>query len=113
MNTTATTILKQIPSAVKMSLGYHAPRTIPGGVSFAARILPFNKDGKRSDKPRNMVVDITLNGMDYYDIEVWYLKSLNKVVHYEITNVTADQLGWILLALDYDGATILNPRFQR
>lgn len=113
MSTTATTILRQIPSAVKMSLGFHAPRTIPGGVSFAARILPFNKDGKRSGKPRNMQVDITLNGLDYYDIKVWYLYQLEMVIHYEITNVTADQLGWILLALDYDGATILNPRFQR
>lgn len=83
-----------------------------GGLAFVARILPFNKSGKRAQAARKMMVTIVLNAMDEYEVEVFYYdKDGNKVVHYE-NNRQGPDLERFAVALDYDGDTVLNPRYM-
>ena len=112
----AKTIHSQIERGVLMSLGAHNFRFGEDNLVFDARILPFTKEGKRAGQPRIMAVQVKLNGLDYYDIAVKYYSRPRKgvgelVTHYETTNVDVSQLSRLLLALDYDGAAVLNPRY--
>jgi hypothetical protein len=98
-----------------MSLGAHNLASVLNegeieGLTFRARILPFRKDGTRSEKPRIMQVIITHNALDYYDARVIYTSAREILTHYETSNIDAEQLPRIMLALDYDGATALNPQ---
>jgi len=114
----AATIKRQIGPGTLMSLGAHdfraaAPvtHTEQGGLDFAVRVLPFRADGTRGTAPRIMRCRVTLTGADDYTIRVAYLgRSRAIVTHYEGDLVYADQLPRLLLALDYDGPTVLNPR---
>lgn len=83
-----------------------------GGLAFVARILPFTKSGKRAQSARKMMVTVVLNAMDEYEVEVFYYdKNGNKVVHYENDRQGPD-LERLAVALDYDGDTVLNPRYM-
>lgn len=133
MNATATTtretariIRDQIGGGSLMSLGAHDFRAgdvavIPEAPAlpsliFNARILPFNSKGERTYSPRIMQVVVSLNANDYYDIHVSYNKRGDRygtkppVVHFEADDVDAESLSRVMLALDYDGETALNPR---
>ena len=118
--TVGTTIHRQINFGVMMALGAHDLRSLSatkdhlGGLAFKARILPFTKSGHRGTAARVMDVTITLNGMDYYDIRVTYAPvghRFDRVEHANIKDVDVFALNHVLLALDYDGDTILNPRY--
>ena len=112
---TADIIIRQVGQGVLMSLGAHKLGNVMNegeieGLTFKARILPFRKDGKRAAQPRIMQVIITHNALDYYDARVIYASGQQVVTHYETTNIDAEQLPRIMLALDFDGKTALNPR---
>ena len=108
-------IIQQIGNGVLMSLGAHKLGSLLNdgtieGLTFKARILPFNKSGARAVQPRIMQVMVTLNGLDYYDIRVIYARGQEIVTHYEAANIDAERLPRIMLALDFDGESALNPR---
>lgn len=116
---TAETIRSQIQLGVFMSLGatrplYEVHKGQPG-LTFQACVLPFTETGDRSTDARTMRVHITLNPADTYDIEVLYTTTRNgettTTEHHAATDVYVDQLNPHLLALDYDGDTVLNPRY--
>lgn len=106
----ASTIKKQVNTMTYMSLGASNFTAINGGLRFNARILPFNADGSRSSKPSNMIVEIRLNGHDYYDVQVHRIKDFRASTHFEQENVDASSLDRLLFSLDYNGDTVLNPR---
>jgi len=114
------TLRSQINFGVLMALGAHDLRLVSatenhlGGMTFKARILPFTKSGNRGSATRVMDVTITLNGMDYYDIRVTYAPvghRFDRVEHANIKDVDVFALNHVLLALDYDGPQVLNPRY--
>jgi hypothetical protein len=113
-NTTATPALiirDQITTGVLMALGAHKLIATESGLRFAARILPFTKSGKRGTAARVMQVEVTLNALDLYDIAVTYAgRDYSVVTHWEAANVDCFELSRLLLALDYDGPTAVNPR---
>lgn len=100
------TIRSQINPLVLMSLGAHELGFLSGdqtpGLLFKARILPFRKDGTRSHAPRIMIVRITLNPMDLYDINVSYGNRGEVVTHEEFEGIYAEDLNRVLLSLDSD-----------
>lgn len=118
-------IQQQIGTGVFMRLGAHklghcmwamAPETPPlPSLAFKARILPFTQSGTRSSAPRTMRVIVSLNGADLYDVRVEYAARGDRyglkpaVVHYECDDLPADCLPRVMLALDFDGDTTLNP----
>lgn len=119
------TILAQAESGVFMSLGAHqfATGDMSGygvnapGVTMLTRILPMTARGTRGTNPRNMRLTITLNGRDLYDIAATYPRRGDRfgihppVVHYAATDVHVADLNRHLLALDYDGDEVLDPRY--
>lgn len=116
----AATIRSQIGPSVLMSLGAHdlgcgtiahqkGQRGLPT-MAFKARILPFTKTGKRGATPRNMHVVISLDSNDTYVVTVAYQNRGERVDHFHTADVYAEDLPRLLLALDYDGDTVLNPR---
>lgn len=114
----ATTIRLQVSTPIFWSLGgsdYTAlidATTGDPGLAFKARILPFTKSGDRSTSARAMDVRITLNGSDYYDVAVTYRGRDGAVVtHFQEGDVDCVRLPRVMLALDYDGPTALNPRY--
>lgn len=123
----ANTIRQQITVGVLMSLGAHdigAARMAheQGGpmlpsLVFKALVLPFNKNGERSERPRKMYVIVSLTPADTYKITVTYNANVgngrgpDRTDHYHATDVYAEDLSRTLLALDYDGDTVLNPRY--
>lgn len=112
----ATTIRRQVPISVLMSLGASELRptvsrsTGHPGLAFKARILPFTKTGDRGTRPRVMDVAILLSPSDTYTVKVGYLCRGEWRDHFEMVDVYAPELANLLLALDYDGDTTLNPR---
>ena len=120
----ASTIRQQITPGVLMSLGAHdigaahlahkqgGPR-LPSLV-FRALILPFNKNGERSERARKMYVIVSLTPADTYEITVTYnsnAQGSGRTDHYHATDVYAEDLSRIMLSLDYDGDTVTNPRY--
>ncbi len=108
-------MIHQIGNGALMSLGAHSFGSVLNdgeveGLTFKARILPFRKNGTRAAQPRIMRVIITHNALNYYDARVIYAKGHEVVTHYEMTDVDAERLPRIMLALDFDGAEPLNPR---
>lgn len=80
------------------------------GLSFPARILPFRADGTRASRPRVMKVEVLLNGLDLYDVRVTWRQGAEIRTHFQLRNVYAEDLTALMLSLDFDGATIVNPR---
>lgn len=118
----ASTIREQINTGSLMALGAHELRPLDfiaddasaplPSLAFKARILPFTKSGHRSTAARVMQVVVSLNAADLYDVLVIYKgRDGQKVVHYESSDVDAMKLSWLLLALDFDGDSVLNPRY--
>lgn len=111
----ARVILQQCTVPSLMTVGAHHFRPVEGGVKFLARIHAFDYRGERELRPRNMTVSILLNSSDYYDIRVTYKgstgDSLVEILHWEERDLDFTQLHRILMALDYDGPEVLNPRY--
>jgi hypothetical protein len=111
-------IRDQITPGVLMALGARdlmaTARDLTGaepGLRFTASILPFTKSGARGTRARAMTVAVTLNALDLYDIAVTYAgRDYSVVTHWEAANVDCFELSRLLLALDYDGPTAVNPR---
>lgn len=111
VNTIATTIKNQIGIGSLMTLGAHALREDCNGraLTFKALILPFRKDGSRGTRARKMEVSVLLQEDDTYSVAVYDLTNLNQ--HYSRDDVYAHELPRLMLALDYDGDEVLNPRY--
>lgn len=123
---TANIIRQQIETGVLMSLGARGFRhgnvaAVPGATPlpslvFTATILPMTKNGTRGTAARTMTVTISHNAADYYDVHVTYPQRGDRygikppTVHFEAEDVDASNLSRLLLALDYNGNTVLNPR---
>lgn len=120
------TIRRQVSGGVMMSLGAHGLiayyETLMRGehgsylsrptLAFYALILPFLKSGERGSRPRKMLVTVTLNGNDYYDVKVVFDNGDDGMKeHFSMRDVDAYSLPRVLLALDYDGDEVLNPRY--
>lgn len=103
-------IFSQIDKRVLMSLGASDFGHSYKALSFAARILPITKAG-RGSRARVMTVEIELEAGDTYLVRVTYFKSGVREVHFNQSGVYADQLSRILLALDFDGKQVTNPRY--
>lgn len=120
----ANIIRQQITPGVLMSLGAHdigsarmahqrGGPMLPSLV-FKALILPFNKNGERSERARKMYVIVSLTPADTYEITVTYNGTVagpGRTDHYHATDVYAEDLSRIMLSLDYDGDTVTNPRY--
>lgn len=91
------------------NLGYTTAEALPCLV-FIARILPFNKSGHRSSRAVRMAVHVALDPSDTYTVHVHYVSKGQKVEHARVEGVFADELNRVLLALDFDGPEVLNPR---
>ena len=103
-----------ISVGVFMSLGASELAAVPGrydrgGLLFTARILPFTKTGERFENARRMAVLVSVSPLDEIEIEV--REYARGTQHAKIERVYIDQLSQALLALDYDGPEILNPRY--
>jgi|DEB19_MinimDraft_2_1074335.scaffolds.fasta_scaffold132927_1 hypothetical protein len=108
MNTSiAQTIKNQCTVMGLATVGAHHFKNLERGLSFHARILPLTSEGRRGQYPMNMIVTITLNFEDLYDVRVEY----DRTLHYSGCDFYFDQLPKLLLALDYDGPETLNPRY--
>jgi len=99
---------------VLASLGATDLRTVPGahsigGLAFTARILPFTKTGDRVERPARMGVLVSVTGLDEIDIQA--RRPGTDEDHARIEGIYIDQLAAALLALDYNGPEILNPRY--
>lgn len=108
-----------IDTGVLMSLGARdfCTNATATALIFDATILPMTKAGNRSSAPRTMTVTISVSdGRDgCFDLKVTYLgrglaKFDDPIVHYSGAALRAD-LNGTLLALDYDGAEVLNPDY--
>lgn len=115
----ANIIREQITTGVLMSLGARSFtemdewETRRGGLDFHATILPMRKDGTRGTRARTMRVWVELAWNDTYTVKVFYTgRDWQDVTHFQRDMVYADQLPKLLLALDYDGNEILNPRLS-
>lgn len=103
----ADTIGSQVTPMVLMSLGAHKLGTYTQengthALVFLARVLPFKKNGERSEAPRNMRVMITLNVADAYDIRVEYQRQGKTITHYSANSIYADQIAGVMLRIDSD-----------
>lgn len=95
------------------SVGAHDIANVPGahglgGLVFRARILPMTKTG-RAEQARIMGVLVSLTPADEIDVEVKHAS--DQTAHAHLRGVYIDQLQRIILALDYDGPEVLNPRY--
>ncbi|AWY05757.1 hypothetical protein SEA_GRETCHEN_70 [Microbacterium phage Gretchen] len=123
----ANIIRQQIGAGVFMSLGARNLRhgsiaALPDAealpsLTFEATILPMTKSGQRASAARTMRVTVGLNASDYYDIAVTYPQRGDRyglkdpVIHLSLQDVDCEQLARTLLALDYNGEEVLNPRY--
>ena len=78
------------------------------GLTFRARIHPFTKTGKRAGQARVMRVSVVINGMDYWDVKV---QRSDGEMHFIAEDVAANELQRLMLALDYDGQEVVNPKY--
>lgn len=106
----AKNIREQAGMMTLMSLGGSDFTAINGGLRFNARILPFNETGERNGRPAKMIVEVKLNTLDYYDVEVHRIRGFNAETHFKAEDVDAHSLSDVLYSLDYDGPTVRNPR---
>lgn len=104
----AKTIMAQIGAGSLMTVGAHDFGVIERGLAFKVRLHPFKKDGERSEWPRIMLAKVFLNYMDTYDVTIYRGQG---AVHWEGKDIYCDQLAALFLAMDFDGAEVLNPRY--
>lgn len=103
-----------IGTGVFMSLGASQLAAVPGrydrgGLLFTARILPFTRTGARYAAARNMAVLVSTTPLDEIEVEV--REYARGIEHAKIERVYIDQLARAVLALDYNGDEVLNPRY--
>lgn len=106
-------LVNAIEQGVLWTLGAHdlmATDREENGLTFKARILPFNKDGKRATRPVTMRVTIAANDRDLYDFAVIYARGMDLFDHLTLTDVPLADVNAFLFALDFDGVDVLNPR---
>lgn len=108
--TIAETIFAQINKGVLMSLGASSFGYSDKALTFAARVLPMTKAG-RGSRARVMTVRIELGPEDAYSVQVAYPKRGAREIHFKQSGIYADQLNRVLLALDFDGERVTNPRY--
>lgn len=106
----ARTIKGQVQPVTFMCLGASEFMAMDGGLRFRARILGFNAAGQRGGV-KKMYVEVRLNGLDYYDVKVSYVKGFDAFTHFEQEDVDAASLDTLLYRLDYAGETALNPNY--
>lgn len=111
---TAAQFRQAIGAIVLTSLGATRLIAVPGrfdrgGLMFTARIRPMTRGGDRSATARSMAVLISVTPLDEIDIEV--CEYARGTEHAKIEGVYIDELGRAVLALDYDGPEVLNPRY--
>lgn len=107
-------IRRQIGPLVLMSLGasdfsYSAAER--GTLIFKARILPFKANGERSERAAVMMVRVVLTAADTYTVSVVYRTRGELRLHMQREGVYCDEISRLMLALDYDGEEVLNPRY--
>lgn len=115
----ATTITEQATTGALMTLGayplrptnLYADDTRRGGAMWNVRIMPMKKNGDRSSTVRKMELTIELTYADTYTVTAKYYNRGKAVIHFQRDNVYWDQLEKLLVALDWDGDEILNPRY--
>lgn len=111
----ATAIRSTVETGVFMSLGARDFRVNSfDDLIFDATILPFNKSGERSERARTMTVSVSAGEVDDGTVHVLAIypeRGTGRLLtHYE-GETTIDDLNRTLLALDYDGNDVLNPRY--
>ena len=110
-------ITAQATVGVLMSLGAHNLFAMPendkrsGGATWDVRVLPMKANGERAARPRIMKLTVELTHADDYTVTVDYWNRGKRVQHFTQDRVYCDQLAKLLLALDWDGDEILNPRY--
>lgn len=109
---TARAFREAIGRGALWSVGAHAFATVPGihqlgALMFQARILPMTSEG-RGETATIMTVLVSLTAADVIDVEV---RHDDGTVHARVAGIYIDQLAQLILALDYDGDEILNPRY--
>lgn len=84
-----------------------------GSFIFKASLHPFNKNGERAGRARTMMVKVTCTYSDTYTVEVTYQgrNHFDVVTHFTASDIYADQIGRVILSLDYDGPEVTNPRY--
>lgn len=111
---------KEVANTIRQQLGFGGLATLGasdlsvlnvgmGALSFTARILPFNKNGKRSARAEKMLVVIMLDFDDSYTVRVI---RPNGEVFFGGSHIYCTELTAMALALDYNGETVLNPRYE-
>lgn len=83
----AKTILKQLGGSGRLSAMIGANTFIDHGNGVSFKFPQRDKPSKRGN-----YLKITLNGLDYYDLEFQYLRGYNSRVVKEFTNIEAGQL---------------------
>lgn len=108
----AQTFREAIGLGALMSLGASNAVAVPGanqlgGLLFTARILPMTKKG-RGQVARRMAVMVSLSANDLIDVQVVEIASGK--VHFQEDDLYISMLERVLLALDWDGDEVANPR---
>jgi len=83
------------------------PLLMLGAQEFTGRILPFDKEGTRLRKAEKMKIRIILTPLDEYNITV---TRANGEEFLALEGIYCFQLAKMMMALDYDGDQVLNPR---
>lgn len=92
--------MKQIGTMALMCVGAHKITGYKDALQMKVRILPYKKDGTRSDAPRIMTLTIKLGGDDLYWISVAYPNRGQLVTHFQAEGIYAEDLGRLFDDLD-------------
>ena len=100
-----------------MTLGASNPRFLDegwgrGAIAYDVRILPFDDKGSRSRVAKTMELTIIVTALDALDIEVSYDRNGERVIHYSAEEVFITEVPGLMLGLDWDGPTAVNPRYS-
>lgn len=111
----STAVRTVVETGVFMSLGARSFRVNSfDDLIFDATILPFNKSGDRSERPRTMTVYVSAGEVDDGTLHVLVLcpeRGTGRLLTHFDGKTTVNDLNRTLLALDYDGDDVLNPRY--
>lgn len=111
----STAIRSIVEIGVFMSLGARNLRVNSfDDLIFDATILPFNKNGKRGERGRTMTVSVSAGKTDDGTLRVLVVypeRGTGRLLTHFDGETTVDGLNRTLLALDYDGDDVLNPRY--
>lgn len=77
---------------------------------FSARIVPFDRDGRRSARSVKMTIHVAQAADETYTVIASQIYNGQYMEHARAEGVSSDRLNSALIALDYDGDTAFNPR---